>query len=143
MSNLVCSIGPQQSGERLRCSSLRRQRQEAFNRRCGLGGLHTIGFDSSHEIIEHRSVISGGLLHAHTSDSGVKSSKSRMDHRGVGPAATLLRHAPTPMLVETAHSVLYKILFTGRLPRKKTCGAEKRFWQETDHCTEQSGYASL
>ena len=48
-----------------------------------------------------------------------------------GPAATLLRHTPTPKLVETVHSFLYKIFFTNTLPREKTRGPGKEFWQET------------
>ena len=37
-----------------------REASEAFNKRREPGGLDTIGVDSSQEIIEHRSVISGG-----------------------------------------------------------------------------------
>ena len=52
-------MGPQQTGGRLRCRSLRRQRQEAFNNKREPGALDTI---SSLEVIEHRSAISGGLF---------------------------------------------------------------------------------
>ena len=73
----------------------------------------------------------------------MKSSKSRIDHRSADPAATLLRHTPTPKLVETAHSVLYKIFFTDRLPRENARGAWKGFQQETGvgvlHCEEGNG----
>ena len=128
MSHPVRTTGLQQPGERLRCRSLRRQRQEASNKRREPGGLDMTGvLFFQGEITEHRSVIGDGLLHAHTS----------------GSAATLLRHAPAPKLVETAHNVLCKIFFTDRLPREKSHGAGKKFCQETDHSTEQSGNASL
>ena len=77
----------------------------------------------------------------------MKSFKSRIDHRSVGPAATLLRYAPAALLAET-HSILYKIFFTERLPREKTRGAWKGFWKRMTiaqirvgmlHCEEGSG----
>ena len=46
--------------------------------------------DSSQEIIEHRSVISGGLFRAHTASSAVKPSTRRVDHQSEGRANTLL-----------------------------------------------------
>ena len=102
MSHLVSTSGPQQPGEGLRCRTLRRKRQATFNKRREPKALDTIRVDSSQEIIEHRSVISGGLF--------LKSSKIHIDHRSVGPAATLLRHVPTPKLVESAQRSAQSLL---------------------------------
>ena len=62
----------------------------------------------------------------------MKSSNSALRTEKCGPEATLLRHATTPKLVETAHCVLFKIFFTDRLPRENTHGVVKKFWQGTE-----------
>ena len=113
MSHLVRTNGCQQPLVMLLCRFFCKQRQEAFNKRREPRGLDAIGVDSLSEIVEKRSVISGGMLHTY---SGLRS-KIYQESRYALPLRSYLRQGTAFCTTSSP--------WTG-CPRENTCGAGKR-----------------